>query len=75
MCITACSLSFFTLLRGCTEGFRVSLKLSYLAEALEAFMMAGLRPGSIAFTRGEGRAVLIQLRGGWLKAYVAAALE
>ncbi|MEM0024935.1 MAG: hypothetical protein QXV98_02480 [Thermofilaceae archaeon] len=74
MCITACSLSFFAL-PGCTEGFRVSLRLSNITEALEAFMLAGLKPGSIAFTRGEGRAVLIQLRGGWLKAYVAPFIE
>ncbi|MEM1568992.1 MAG: hypothetical protein QXI84_10970, partial [Thermofilaceae archaeon] len=49
--------------------------LSHLAEALEAFMLAKLVPGSIAFTRGERRAVLIQLRGGWLRAYIPAALE
>ncbi|MEM0344445.1 MAG: hypothetical protein QXP94_02845 [Thermofilaceae archaeon] len=73
--IGACGRMFFALLRGCEEEFRVSVKLSHLAEALEAFMLAKLVPGSIAFTRGERRAVLIQLRGGWLRAYVAAALE
>ncbi|MEM0094066.1 MAG: hypothetical protein QW753_06850 [Thermofilum sp.] len=73
--IGACGRMFFALLRGCEEEFRVSVKLSLLAEALEAFEMAGLRPGSIAFTRGERRAVLIQLRGGWLRAYIPAALE
>ncbi|MEM1810071.1 MAG: hypothetical protein QW324_04345, partial [Thermofilaceae archaeon] len=61
--IGACGRMFFALLRGCEEEFRVSVKLSLLAEALEAFEMAGLKPGSIAFTRGERRAVLIQLRG------------
>jgi len=75
MYIGACGRMFFALLRGCSEEFRVSVKLSYLAEALEAFEMAGLKPGSIAFTRGERRAVLIQLRGGWLRAYIPAALE
>ncbi|MEM0119810.1 MAG: hypothetical protein QXJ38_05405 [Thermofilaceae archaeon] len=53
----------------------MSLKLSYLAEALEAFEIAGLKPGGVAFTRGERRAVLVQLRGGWLRAYIPAALE
>ncbi|MEM4029091.1 MAG: hypothetical protein QXO02_04305, partial [Thermofilaceae archaeon] len=61
--IGACGRMFFALLRGCEEEFRVSVKLSYLAEALEAFMLAKLVPGSIAFTREERRAVLIQLRG------------
>ncbi|MEM0023346.1 MAG: hypothetical protein QXM80_01005 [Thermofilaceae archaeon] len=75
MCITACSLSFFTL-PDCMEEFRVSVRLSNVAEALEAFMMAGLVPGSVAFTPvGEGRAVLIQLRGGWLRAYIVATAE
>ncbi|MEM1848810.1 MAG: hypothetical protein QXN94_00940 [Thermofilaceae archaeon] len=73
--IGACGRMFFALLRGCEEELKVSVKLSYLAEALEAFMLAELVPGSIAFTRGERRAVLIRPRGGWLKAYVAAALE
>ncbi|MEM1908426.1 MAG: hypothetical protein QXX25_04280 [Thermofilaceae archaeon] len=71
--IGACGRVFFA--RGCTKEFKVSVKLSYLAEALEAFMLAELVPGSIAFTREEQRAVLIQLRGGLLKAYIAAALE
>ncbi|MEM3936911.1 MAG: hypothetical protein QW381_03685 [Thermofilaceae archaeon] len=53
----------------------MNLKLSYLAEALEAFMLAELVPRGVAFTRGEQRAVLIRLRGGWLRAYIPAALE
>ncbi|MEM0024519.1 MAG: hypothetical protein QXM80_02055 [Thermofilaceae archaeon] len=72
LCIRACGRTFPALLRGCTEELKVSVKLSYMAEALEAFEIAGLKPGSIAFTRREGRAVLIQLRGGWLKAYILA---
>ncbi|MEM1788378.1 MAG: hypothetical protein QW085_07290 [Pyrobaculum sp.] len=50
--ISACGRLFFTLLPSCTEEFKVSVRLSYLAEALEAFEMAGLKPGSMAFTRG-----------------------
>ncbi|MEM0023887.1 MAG: hypothetical protein QXF90_04390 [Thermofilaceae archaeon] len=61
--IGACGRMFFALLRGCMEELKVTLRLSNIAEALEAFMLAGLRPGSIALTRGEGRAVLVQLRG------------
>ncbi|MEM4688037.1 MAG: hypothetical protein QXH65_02790 [Thermofilaceae archaeon] len=39
--IGACGRVFFALLRSCSEEFRVSVKLSYLAEALEAFEIAG----------------------------------
>ncbi|MEM2474542.1 MAG: hypothetical protein QW407_01325 [Thermofilaceae archaeon] len=51
--IWACGRVFFALLRGCTEEFRVSVKLSYIAEALEAFMMAGLRPGVLRSRAGR----------------------
>ncbi|MEM1714738.1 MAG: hypothetical protein QXE91_03055 [Thermofilaceae archaeon] len=39
--IGACSRVFFAMLRGCTEELKVSVKLSYLAEALEAFEIVG----------------------------------
>ena len=73
--IGACGRMFFAMLPGCTEELEVSVRLSNIAEVLKAFEMAGLRPGSIAFTRREGRAVLVQLSGGWLKAYIAPFIE
>ena len=39
--IGACGRVFFALLRGCAEEFKLSVRLSYIAEALEAFMLAG----------------------------------
>ncbi|MEM1810307.1 MAG: hypothetical protein QW324_05550 [Thermofilaceae archaeon] len=51
----------FALLGGCTEELKVSL--SSIAEALVAFMLAGLVPGGIALTQaGEGRTALVQQR-------------
>ncbi|MEM4431103.1 MAG: hypothetical protein QW448_08595 [Thermofilaceae archaeon] len=74
--IGACGRFLFALLRGCGEELRVTLRLSSMAGALEAFEMAGLKLGSIVFTRaGEGHTALVQLRGGWLRAYVAAVAE
>ncbi|MEM1690672.1 MAG: hypothetical protein QW794_04200 [Thermosphaera sp.] len=73
--IRACGRMFFAELPGCTEELKVSVRLSNIAEVLKAFEMAGLKPGSIAFTRREGGVLLVQLRGGWLRAYVAPFIE
>ncbi|MEM0024397.1 MAG: hypothetical protein QW407_00890 [Thermofilaceae archaeon] len=49
----ACSRLFFAL-PGCAEGFEVTLRLSNIAEALEAFMMAGLMPARRSRVAGRG---------------------
>ncbi|MEM1714153.1 MAG: hypothetical protein QXE91_00005 [Thermofilaceae archaeon] len=56
--IGACGRVFFAMLRGCTEELKVSVKLSYIAEALEAFEIAWLVPGKHSVhARGVARSL------------------
>ncbi|MEM1667892.1 MAG: hypothetical protein QXN94_01885 [Thermofilaceae archaeon] len=69
--VSGCGLSYSTLAEG--EGeYRVTLRLRTLADALRAFRIAGLVPGSVGFAPMGRLLTLVQLRGGWLKAYVIA---
>ncbi|MEM1930445.1 MAG: hypothetical protein QXH81_10775 [Thermofilaceae archaeon] len=71
--VSGCGLSYTTLTEG--EGeYRVTLRLRTLADALRAFRIAGLVPGSIGFAPMK-LLTLVQLRGGWLKAYIAPFIE
>ncbi|MEM1908523.1 MAG: hypothetical protein QXT79_04060, partial [Thermofilaceae archaeon] len=57
------------------EGeYRVTLRLRTLADALRAFKIAGLVLGSVGFAPMR-LLTLVQLRGGWLKAYIAPFIE
>ena len=71
--VSGCGLSFTALTEG--EGeYRVTLRLRTLADALRAFRIAGLVPGSIGFAPMR-LLTLVLLRGGWLKAYIAPFIE
>ncbi|MEM4030011.1 MAG: hypothetical protein QXO02_08960 [Thermofilaceae archaeon] len=71
--VSGCGLSYSTLAEG--EGeYRVTLRIRTLADALRAFRMAGLLPGGIGFAPMR-LLTLVQLRGGWLKAYIAPFIE
>ncbi|MEM1810402.1 MAG: hypothetical protein QW324_06030 [Thermofilaceae archaeon] len=71
--VSGCGLSYSTLTEG--EGeYRVTLRLRTLADALRAFRIAGLVPGSIGFAPMK-LLTLVQLKGGWLRAYVAPFIE
>ncbi|MEM1853899.1 MAG: hypothetical protein QXR56_09405, partial [Thermofilaceae archaeon] len=72
--ISGCGLSYTTPLPGCEGEYRVTLRLRTLADALRAFKIAGLVPGSIGFAPMK-LLTLVQLRGGWLKAYIAPFIE
>ncbi|MEM1913755.1 MAG: hypothetical protein QW067_11500 [Thermofilaceae archaeon] len=73
MRVSGCGLSYTALAEG--EGeYRVTLRLRTLADALRAFRIAGLVPGSIGFAPMK-LLTLVLLRGGWLKAYVAPVVE
>ncbi|MEM1908694.1 MAG: hypothetical protein QXT79_04920 [Thermofilaceae archaeon] len=74
MRISACGLSYTTPLPSCEGEYRVTLRLRTLADALRAFRIAGLVPGSIGFAPMR-LLTLVQLRGGWLKAYIAPFIE
>ncbi|MEM4454376.1 MAG: hypothetical protein QXT28_06685 [Thermofilaceae archaeon] len=71
--VSGCGLSY-TALAGCEGEYRVTLRLRTLADALRAFRIAGLVPGSIGFAPMK-LLTLVQLRGGWLRAYVAPFIE
>ncbi|MEM1523236.1 MAG: hypothetical protein QW407_06835 [Thermofilaceae archaeon] len=76
MLVGAFGQRFFALLPGCEKEFKVTQRLSSLADALRAFRIAGLKPGSIAFAPiRDGRLTAVQLRGGWLRAYIAPVVE
>ncbi|MEM4029531.1 MAG: hypothetical protein QXO02_06540 [Thermofilaceae archaeon] len=71
--VSGCGLSYSTLAEG--EGeYEVTLRIRTLADALRAFKIAGLVPGSIGFAPMKPL-TLVQLRGGWLKAYIAPFIE
>ncbi|MEM0023144.1 MAG: hypothetical protein QW407_00150 [Thermofilaceae archaeon] len=54
----------------------MTLRLRTLADALRAFRIAGLGPGSMGFAPvARGRLTIFQLREGWLKAYIAPVVE
>ncbi|MEM2298145.1 MAG: hypothetical protein QXW23_01320 [Thermofilaceae archaeon] len=72
--VSGCGLSYTTLLPGCEGEYRVTLRLRTLADALRAFKIAGLVPGSVGFAPMK-LLTLVQLRGGWLKAYIAPFIE
>ncbi|MEM1692037.1 MAG: hypothetical protein QXK45_05125, partial [Thermofilaceae archaeon] len=73
MRVSGCGLSYTTLAEG--EGeYEVTLRIRTLADALRAFKIAGLVPGSVGFAPMK-LLTLVQLRGGWLKAYVAPVVE
>ena len=73
MRVSGCGLSYSTLAEG--EGeYRVTLRLRTLADALRAFRIAGLVPGSIGFAPMK-LLTLVLLKGGWLRAYVAPFIE
>ncbi|MEM3944345.1 MAG: hypothetical protein QXJ59_09695 [Thermofilaceae archaeon] len=73
MRVSGCGLSYTALAEG--EGeYRVTLRLRTLADALRAFRIAGLVPGSVGFAPMK-LLTLVQLRGGWLRAYVAPVVE
>ncbi|MEM1909345.1 MAG: hypothetical protein QXH81_02190 [Thermofilaceae archaeon] len=74
MRVSGCGLSYTTLLPGCEGEYKVILRLRTLADALRAFKIAGLLPGSIGFAPMK-LLTLVLLRGGWLKAYVAPVVE
>ncbi|MEM0459259.1 MAG: hypothetical protein QXZ31_05290 [Thermofilaceae archaeon] len=73
MRVSGCGLSYSTL-TGCEGEYRVTLRLRTLADALRAFKIAGLVPGSVGFAPMR-LLTLVQLRGGWLRAYVAPVVE
>jgi len=73
MRVSGCGLSF-TALTGCEGEYKVALRLRTLADALRAFKIAGLVPGSVGFAPMK-LLTLVQLRGGWLRAYVAPVVE
>ncbi|MEM1810987.1 MAG: hypothetical protein QW324_08990 [Thermofilaceae archaeon] len=71
--VSGCGLSYTALAEG--EGeYEVTLRIRTLADALRAFKIAGLVPGGIGFAPMK-LLTLVQLRGGWLKAYVAPFIE
>ncbi|MEM1606286.1 MAG: hypothetical protein QXW41_08600 [Fervidicoccaceae archaeon] len=73
MRVSGCGLSYSTLAEG--EGeYKVALRLRTLADALRAFKIAGLLPGSVGFAPMR-LLTLVQLRGSWLRAYVAPVVE
>jgi len=73
MRVSGCGLSSSTLAEG--EGeYRVTLRLRTLADALRAFRIASLVPGSIGFAPMR-LLTLVLLRGGWLRAYIAPFIE
>ncbi|MEM1820428.1 MAG: hypothetical protein QXU64_02420 [Thermofilaceae archaeon] len=72
--VSACGLSYTTPLPSCEGEYKVTLRLRTLADALRAFKIAGLVPGSIGFAPMR-LLTLVLLRGGWLKAYVAPFIE
>ncbi|MEM0458721.1 MAG: hypothetical protein QXZ31_02540 [Thermofilaceae archaeon] len=73
MRVSGCGLSYSTL-TGCEGEYKVTLRLRTLADALRAFRIAGLVPGSIGFAPMK-LLTLVQLRGGWLRTYVAPVVE
>ncbi|MEM1820693.1 MAG: hypothetical protein QXH81_05715 [Thermofilaceae archaeon] len=73
MRVSGCGLSYTTL-TGCEGEYKVALRLRTLADALRAFKIAGLLPGSIGFAPMK-LLTLVQLKGGWLKAYIAPVVE
>ncbi|MEM1692480.1 MAG: hypothetical protein QXK45_07395 [Thermofilaceae archaeon] len=73
MRVSGCGLSYSTL-TGCEGEYKVALRLRTLADALRAFRIAGLVPGSIGFAPMK-LLTLVQLRGGWLRAYIAPFIE
>ena len=73
MRVSGCGLSYSTL-AGCEGEYRVTLRLRTLADALRAFRIASLVPGSIGFAPMR-LLTLVLLKGGWLKAYIAATAE
>ncbi|MEM4453730.1 MAG: hypothetical protein QXT28_03440 [Thermofilaceae archaeon] len=73
MRVSGCGLSYTTL-TGCEGEYRVTLRLRTLADALRAFRIAGLVPGGIGFAPMK-LLTLVQLRGGWLRAYIAPFIE
>ncbi|MEM4919692.1 MAG: hypothetical protein QW518_10160, partial [Thermofilaceae archaeon] len=73
MRVSGCGLSYSALAEG--EGeYRVTLRLRTLADALRAFKIAGLVPRSVGFAPMK-LLTLVQLKGGWLKAYIAPFIE
>ncbi|MEM1714805.1 MAG: hypothetical protein QXE91_03390 [Thermofilaceae archaeon] len=73
MRVSGCGLSYSTL-TGCEGEYKVTLRIRTLADALRAFRIAGLVPGSVGFAPMK-LLTLVQLRGGWLKAYIAPVVE
>ncbi|MEM4687578.1 MAG: hypothetical protein QXH65_00435 [Thermofilaceae archaeon] len=74
MRVSGCGLSYTTLLPGCEGEYKVTLRLRTLADALRAFKIAGLVPGSVGFAPMR-LLTLVLLRGGWLRTYIAPFIE
>ncbi|MEM1911509.1 MAG: hypothetical protein QW067_00005, partial [Thermofilaceae archaeon] len=73
MRVSGCGLSYSTL-TGCEGEYKVTLRLRTLADALRAFKIAGLVPGSVGFAPMR-LLTLVLLRGGWLRTYIAPFIE